>query len=456
MRYNGVFSMKSSSIVFNRDIPVKGVWDVIVIGGGPSGCAAAISSAREGARTLLLEATGSLGGMATSGLVPTFCPFTDKLKPVYRGLALKVLAALVEDAPHIKPGQYDWIPIDAEKLKRVYDRMVLDSGSEILFNSFLCGVEKSGEGTVSSAIVANKDGLAAYNAKVFVDCSGDADLAAWSGAEFQKGDGKSGDLQPATLCFILGNVDEYAYRFGPDLYLDKDSPIYQILASGEYPHIKDNHICQVLVGPRTVGFNAGHIWDVDNTDPVSVSMAMVEGRKIADEMTRALAKYVPKAFANAHLTATAPLMGARETRRIIGDYTLVESDYYERRSFPDEIGRNCYWLDLHTSKGEIEKSRKGLDHLLDRIKPYAPGESHGIPYRCLTPGKLDNVLVAGRSISCDRIMQSSLRIMPSCLVTGEAAGMAAAHAADGAAGNVHKIDVERLRSRLKAAGAFFE
>jgi len=445
--------LKTKSI--SMKIAVDESWDVVVAGGGPAGCAAAVAAAREGARTLLIESTGALGGMGTSGLVPAWCPFSDKKQVIYRGLAMKVFEAATKPLPHVKPGNYDWVPIDAERLKAVYDKLVTDAGVVTLFNSTMCGVEKESDGSIERLLVANKAGIKGYGAKVFVDCTGDADIAAWAGAEFHKGDDATGELMPVTLCFILSNVDEYAYLNGPGMWAgNKASPIYAILDSKKYPAIKDIHLCQNIVGPGTVGFNAGHIWEIDNTDPESTSRAMIEGRVIARQIAEALAEFHPKAFANAHLVSTATLIGARETRRIVGDYVITAIDYAARRGFPDEIARNCYFLDLHNSAKDLEKFNKNF---AENFKPegYKDGESHGIPYRSLAPKGVKNVLVAGRSISCDRPVQSSVRVMPVCLVTGEAAGMAAAHAAQGA-GDVHKIDVEKLRKRLKEEGAYFE
>ncbi len=432
------------------------LWDVIVVGGGPSGCAAAIASARDGAKTLLIESTGSLGGMGTSGLVPAWTPLSDRQKVIYRGVAETIINAARIGVAHVKSTDTEWVPIDCERLKRAYDQYVTDSGSEILFNTFVCGVDVKPGNIITSVLAANKEGLTKYKAKIFIDCSGDGDLAAWAGAEYKKGDDKSGELQPATLCFILSNVDHYAFTNGTKLGpWTPNAPIFNILSSGKYPHIKDSHLCSTVIGPGTVGFNAGHIWDMDNTNVKDVSKAMIEGRKIALEFQKALAEVRPDAFANAHLVATAPLIGARETRRIIGDYVLTVEDYNERRSFPDEIGRNAYFLDIHTSKSEIVASKSNIDFLHERFKPYEAGESHGIPYRCLTPKGLKNLLVAGRSISSDRAVQGSVRVMPVCLVTGEAAGAAAAMAVNKGISDIHLVNTKNLRERLAKVGAYF-
>jgi hypothetical protein len=438
---------------FSRQIPVDDSWDVIVAGGGPAGCTAAIAAAREGARTLLIESTGSLGGAGTSALVPAWCPFSDKEKIIYRGLAETVFTAAKAGLAHVKAADLDWVPINAERLKRVYDTLVAEAGVTVLFLTNLCAAEKTDRDGVHSLVLSNKSGLTAVKARVYVDCTGDADLAVWAGAEFQQGD-DNGETQATTHCFTLANVDSFAYRHSPDLgWWDPQSPIHKILASGKYPEIPDKHICNNLIGPGTVGFNAGHIWDVDNTNPASVSLAMMKGRRMAETYRQALAEFAPAAFANAFVVATGALLGVRETRRVIGDYVLTLEDYVERRSFEDEICRNSYFLDLHQTK--LEHQAK-LDELTmsSHFKQFGKGESHGIPYRCLTPKGLRNVLVAGRSISCERIVQGSVRVMPVCLAMGEAAGIAAALAAATGDADVHAVDVALLRSRLQHHGAY--
>ncbi|MBW4083222.1 FAD-dependent oxidoreductase [Paenibacillus sp. S150] len=441
----------NSFMLRSKEIPLNSSFDVIVVGGGPAGCTAAAAAAREGARTLLIEATGSLGGMGTSGLVPAWCPFSDKQQIIYRGLAARVFETLKEQMPHVNADELDWVPIDPEKLKRVYDDLVTEAGASVLFLTALADVERDEEGNVTAIVVLNKGGLQAFRAKVYVDCTGDGDVAAWAGAEYQKGDEATGELQPATHCFILGNVDDYAYLNGQNLYAGNPaSPIHEVFQSGAYPEIPDTHLCNNLVAPRAVGFNAGHLWGVDNTDTFTVSSAMIQGRKMAAAYRDMLAAVQPAAFGNAFVMSTGTLIGTRESRRIIGDYVLTAEDYIERKSFRDEICRNSYFLDIHGTKTE---QQSGAGSSLS-ITLYGPGESHGIPYRCLTPKGLRNVLVAGRSISCDRRVLGSVRVMPVCLAMGEAAGLAAALAAGQTDNDVHAVDVAALRKRLKEEGAY--
>jgi len=445
-----------------RCLPLDDSWDVIVVGGGPAGCAAATAAARENARTLLLETTGVLGGMGTAGLVPWFGAYGDREKIIARGLAEHVRCALRDNMPHLKKAMeknpLTSPAIDPELLKRVYDEMVTGAGAKVLFHSPLCAVEKSTEGTPDAIIISSKTGLSAYRAKVYVDCTGDGDLAAWAGATFEKGD-KSGGLQPATHCFMISNIDEEALAKGPGIHFyDPGSPIHKAIRSDKYPLIDELHTCNIKIGPGTYGFNTGHIYDVDNTDPVSVSKALCQGRKMAVQYRNAFAEYHP-AFADATLVATGSLLGIRETRRIMGNYILTVDDYLARRSFPDEICRNAYGIDVHGSskKSAIAWAHKSIEEFkqanIQGTRPYGKGESMGVPYRCLTPKGLKNVLTAGRCISADRQANGTVRIMACCLNTGEAAGIAAAMAAS-AAQDVHAVDTNELRKRLKQYGAY--
>ena len=433
---------KEKSISFSKKkITVDDRWDVIVVGGGPGGCTAAISAAREGAKTLLIEAMGKLGGMGTSGMVPAWCPFSDGEKILYRGLAEKIFDESRKGVPHVPGNKLDWVDINPEHLISVYDDMVTASGARVLFFSRLTAVEMAANDTVDTLIVANKAGLTAFKAKVYIDATGDGDLSAWAGASFKRG-GDDGVVQSSTLCFSFANVDTYNYVNGPNLHNgNTNSPIHAAVASGKYPLI-DQHFCNNMIGPDVIQFNAGHIRNVDSTDPWALSDAMMTGRKIAAQYLQAMKDFQPKTFGGAFLVNTGSLLGVRDSRRIEGDYIFTQEDWMQRRSFDDEIGRNCYYLDVHKHRGTAPPR-------------YGKGESHGIPYRCLTPKGLKNVLTAGRCISTDEESFGSLRVMPPCLVIGEAAGMAAVHATRQSKNNVHGIDVQFLRKRLKEEGQYF-
>lgn len=425
----------------DRKISVDDTYDIVVAGGGPAGCAAAIAAASEGSRVLLIEATGNLGGLGTSGMVPAWCPFTDGEKIIYRGLAEKIFLESKKGVPHEPADLYDWATINPEYLIGVYDRMVAQSGADILFFSRVAAVEMASDDKVDAVIVANKDGLTAYRPKILIDATGDGDICAWAGAEYLKGD-SDGVLQKSTLCFSVANIDTKAYREGPELHSghNPDSASARASRTGRFP-LLDTHCCHNLVGPGVVQFNANHIEIKDTTDPRQLSDAMRLGRQVADQHLEMLKEFRPDVFRDAFIVKTAIIPGIRDSRRIVGDYLFTGGDWRARRTFDDEIGRNCYFIDIHKS---------GVPEV-----HYSRGESHGIPYRVLTPKGLRNVLVAGRCISTDEEAYGSLRVMPPCLVTGEAAGVAARLASLSASRDVHSVDVSDLRSRLKARGQYF-
>jgi hypothetical protein len=455
--------MRTGTVSFSKDIPLNTDYDVIVASGGPAGCAAAAAAARSGAKTLLLEASHCLGGMGTIGLVSNWCPFSDQEKLLYCGIAEEVLTNTKAHMRHIDPNALDWVAIDPEAFKRVYDSLVTNSGTDVLFGSMVSGVSVLGD-RIEYLAVSGKQGFTAWQASCYVDATGDADIATYAGLPFDiggddSGSGRAGEgvheLHPASLCFSITNVDEYMYRTGPRTHSSlTDCPVYDVVNDPQYPDVVDGHSCNALIGPCAVAFNAGHIWDVDPTDPLSVSRAMVKGRRLADQFQRGLARYYPSAFGAGFLAATASAMGVLESRRIRGDYTLILEDCLARRAFEDEIGRNCYYIDVHHTAKQVEDWNTDRHNDQTFARHYQPGESHGIPYRCLIPQGLDNLLVADKTISCDRDVQGSARVMPPCLVTGQAAGTAAAMATQAGTGT-RGVDAQALRAQLRRDGAYF-
>ena len=426
---------EKGKVLGKQKIAVDDQWDVIVVGGGPSGCTAASAAAREGAKVLLIEGSGALGGMGTSGLLNAWCPFTDNEKIIYKGLAERVFLESKKGVPHINDN--DWVPINAEYLKTVYDDLVTSFGVSVLFFSNMAAVEMKGNGVVDAIIVANKAGLTAYKARIFIDCTGDGDLATWAGADYEMGDDK-GAVQDGSLCFTLANVNPQEYAaLGTVHTNNKKSPIYKIVDSGKYPAVKDYHMNDKTIARGFLGFNAGHV-EVNGTDPFSLSAAMMKGRKVARQIQQGLAEYEPKAFGSSFLAGTAALMGIRESRRIKCDYTFTLEDWLARREFEDGIGRNSYYIDVHGSP--------------TKYPGYGKGESHGIPFRCLLPKGLKNVFIAGRCISTDRYAHGSLRVMPPSMVTGEAVGTAAGLIFKASKIDIHQVDILQLRKRLQEVG----
>lgn len=444
--------------VTNEDL----VWDVVVAGAGPAGCAAAIAAAEEGSRVLLIERTCAPGGMGTSALVPAWCPFTDRQRRINAGLAGRILDLSKAGTPHVPAEQDDWVPIAAEHLKQVYDQALAEAKVTVRFDTFLVAVHRGAGDRVEAVVVADKRGLRAVRAKVFIDATGDADLVARSGVPIHLGDDAGGELMPSTLCFVLANVRGFDGGTGQPLprpninwnpVPGEPTVLDRMRADPRFKSIPDGHLCRGWVGPGCMGFNAGHVYGVDNTDPESLSRGIAEGRRLAQAYRDGLAEYMPEFFANSFLVATGSLLGTRETRRIIADYELTLEDYMARRSFADEICRNAYFIDIHLASTENAAGASWEERVHKRFTKYAPGESHGIPYRCLLPVGLRNVLVAGRCIGTDRPSNASVRVMPVCLNTGEAAGVAAAMALrhEGAA---RAVAPELLRDRLRQRGAY--
>jgi hypothetical protein len=201
----------------------------------------------------------------------------------------------------------------------------------------------------------------------------------------------------------------------------------------------------------------GHVYGADGTEAGSLSRAEREGRRVVQKLLPFLRKYVP-GQQELFLVSTGPMIGVRETRRIVGDYKLTLEDYLACRTFPDDIARNAYFIDIHAVTTEQAARAKTIsdtegEKAERRSYALAPGQSHGIPYRCLLPQGVENLLVAGRSLSADRAVQGAARVMPFCFAMGEAAGLAAAMAATGS-GRVRDVDVAELRARLRAQGAW--
>lgn len=450
------------------DLPTTADVDVLIAGGGPAGVAAALSAARNGARVLLVEQMGFLGGSATAAQVPAFCPFSDRQKSIVRGVGWEVLTEMLRRTgrPVPDPDLYevpqdrarmDWVPIDVESLKCLYDDLCQAAGVDVLFHTLVPEVVKEGD-FLTGAVLANKDGLSRARAKVFVDTTGDADVAARAGCPFAQGD-ESGATQGMTLCFTVADGSRpaylgYVHQTG-DGFLTR--LVADARAAGDYD-LPDASLVGLSFKNETVaGANMGHVYGHDATDARSLSAAEREGRRIVQKLLPFLRKYVP-GQENLFLVSTGPRIGVRESRRIVGDYTLTLDDYLACRSFPDDIARNAYFIDIHAATSEKAARARSISDTDDEQRErrhYAlpPGRSHGIPYRCLLPQGVQNLLVAGRSLSADRAVQGAARVMPFCFAMGEAAGLAAAVAA-AASGRVRDVDIPTLQARLRAQGAW--
>jgi hypothetical protein len=334
------------------------------------------------------------------------------------------------------------LSIKAEALKRVYDDLLLDAGVDFALHTQMVALDAA-DGKVNYVVFAAKSGMFAVKAKIYIDGTGDGDLAAWAGAKYEKGDA-DGRMMAGTLCSLWANIDWDRVQ-KPDTRRIEDAFKDKVFT------YEDRHLPGMWrVGNTLGGGNIGHTFGVDSTDEVSLTKALIWGRKSLVEYEKYYKEYLD-GYENMELVATGSLLGIRESRRIIGDYVMVLDDFLNRADFDDEIGRYAYPVDIHASDSSKESfSKFEKEHKSYR---YKKGENYGIPYRILTPAGLDNVLVSGRCVSCDRYIQSSIRVMPGCYITGQAAGMAAAIAAEQNT-HIRGFDVRELQRRLKKMGAF--
>ena len=442
------------------DLPLRCEAEIVVCGGGPAGVAAALSAARNGAKTLLIERMGFCGGSATAMQVPALAPFSDRTKAITRGIGWEVLVEHARRLGRPVPdpdvyavpqdlGRMDWAPIDVETLKRIYDDLLEAAGVAALYHTFVPALI----GNIDALVLANKSGLSLARGTVFIDATGDADLAARAGCPFEMGD-DDGKTQGATLCFTIAGGSrtaylEYVNRTG-DGYLK--ALVERARAEGNFLLPDASLVGLSFKDESTAGCNLGHVYGVDATDSQSVSLGEREGRKIAAILGEFIRRYVP-GQENARIVSTGPHLGIRESRRIVGDYRLTLGDYLSCRSFPDEIARSAYFIDLHAATTQAAARAKSVSDGQKTSASLPPGRSHGIPYRCLLPQGVKNLLVAGRSLSAERAVQGAARIMPVCFAMGQAAGLAASMALE-LGGDVRAIDTDILRERLRAQGAW--
>lgn len=406
--------------------------DVLVAGGGPGGFAAAIAAARNGADTLLIERYGFLGGMATMGLVNPFMTFWAGQEQIVEGILQELVDRLTALGAY---GKGSRTAFDPEAYKHVCDLMAVESGVRLLFHTTLTDASAEGQ-SIASVEIANKSGKSLVEAKVYIDGTGDADLAYLAGAQCEKGRDEDGLTQPVTLNFRVCNVD-------PDRIPSRDerNRLYDVAkAEGRLDCPRENILMFYTTRAGEMHFNQTRVTGIDGTSAEDLTRAELEARRQMWQFLEFLRRDMA-GFENAEISQSGPQIGIRESRRVIGDHVLTEDEVLEARKFEDGVARGSYDVDIHnpTGAGTV-------------IKRLNPGESYDIPYRCLTPLGLDNLLIAGRPISATHEAHSSLRIMPICMAIGQAAGTAAALSArDGVA--PRRLDVSLLRSTLRSQGA---
>ena len=411
-------------VSLKAEVPVSDEVDVLVVGGGPAGVCAAVSAAREGKRVFLAEETGAFGGAATAAGVPAFCRFGDGKRILVSGVGLEVRKMVSREYPV----SHDFVPINAEDLKLAYDKVVAESGVRFSFFTKLCAVEKEGR-RMSAAVFVSKRGLFAVRAKIFVDATGDADLAARAG--FETWTLPKDDLQSQSLCAIFANV-------GPIYDKYKAFVLNEILKPEFGAGLR--HVFgwwAPVVGAHDLYFYAGtRITDCDPSVAEDLTQVLLEARrqirKIVDAVNRKYPMPDGKRFT---LVSLASDLGLRESRHIKAKYRVTEKDVLYGRHFEDCIAKGSYRVDIHEGRGikfrYLDGKEQKMEAQADGKVAWTEGRWrtdsdprptwYEIPLRALQPEKAENLICAGRMIDCTREAFGALRVMVNCNQMGEAA-----------------------------------
>jgi len=446
-----------------KDLPIAAECGVLVCGGGTAGIVAAIAAARAGADVLVVEQMGLLGGTQSAAWVTPMMPNKILTESLTFGINDEIIhrAARYDPPPTEHSGDLLWF--NPVTLAIVLDDLLAEAGGRVLFHTFISDAVIE-NGILTGVVIENKSGRQQIRAKITIDCTGDADLAFRAGVPCVSGDPEDGKNQPMSLRFALAGVDqERAAAFLADelgMVCHARPPLFEI-GAGEAKNtplgplicraIADSILAEDDLGylqffsmlgrPGELAFNCPRIAGLSATDAWDLSEAQTIGRQKIRRIARFF-KLSVKGFENSYIGTIAPMVGVRESRRIVGDYTLTEDDYLLEARFPDSVARNSYPIDIHSTK-----AKGGLV-----MKHLPPGHYHEIPYRCLLPIGIENLLVAGRCLSATFAAQAAVRIQQNCRAFGEAAGVAAVMCLQQ---NVtpRQVDTDELRRRLNALGA---
>jgi hypothetical protein len=438
--------------------------DVLVIGGGPAGIAAAIAAARNGAKTMLIEKEGFVGGNATLALVGPFMTCFDNggNRQIIRGIFDELVSRMEAEggaihpskipagspyASFIVPGHRNVTPFDPEVLKRTAETMLLESKVELLlYTQFIdCIVENN---IIISVIAAKRQGLTEIKPRIVIDCSGEAYVAAKAGVPVTLGRKKDNTTQPGTLFFRVGDVDsarvikameENEKLMGEPFYGAFSWLIKEGRKNGDWNIDRDELGCYMAPNGKLWNMNTSRILHVTGNQSESLTRASIEGRKQSVEILKFLRKYVP-GFENAYIVDSGSAVGIRESQHINGEYTLTMEDIVACRSFEDDILLCSNAIDIHADDGSA-----GQYITVDTW--------YGIPYRTLVPLNCGNLLVAGKTISALSEAVAAFRVMPCCYGMGQGAGTAAALAVRENK-KPKDIDIHELQKTLVSQGVF--
>ena len=415
-------------------------YNLVVVGGGLTGVAAAVSAAREGLSVLLVEKSGCLGGAISNCLVYPFMPYWTK---PYWGEAAKNKKYLSQGIFKEMKERHDKYVTDckdhefnSEYFKIVLDDMTVESGVAVLFHSVLADVKKQGEKITAIEIIAKSQHIT-VEADFFVDATGDGDLFYLAGCDYQLGRESDGFCQPMTTCFRMSGVDL-------DLFTEERPKLQELYkekqSKGEITNPRENILVFFGVGEDVLHFNSTRVIKLNPTDPFDVSRAEVMARRQIHELVSFL-KENSKAFDESALISIAVDIGVRESRKLKGVHILTADEIINCTQFEDSIALGNYDIDIHNPTGT------GTSHRF-----FGDGEYYTIPYRSLLPKEFNNLLVAGRCLSATHEAQASVRIMPTCACLGQAAGTAVAVAIK-TDKNAHNVDVKSLQNKLIENGA---
>lgn len=439
-------------------------YDVIVCGAGPSGVSAALAAARNGAHTLLLEKYGFAGGASTAALVYPWMSFhSNSGEQVIGGIAQEIVSRLIErgaSSGHLRDTigfAYSVTPYDPEVYKALVDEMLSSACVDVVYHSLITGVETE-SGRIEGLHISAKEGEGEVHGRIYIDSTGDGDIAAAAGVPFRNGRTADGRAQPMTMNFVMSAVDIEAVKHYMQAHPEDFHPgsliaeldhlpltavsgffdLWQRYGPREIP--RDRMLFFPGVHPGEVVVNTTRILNFDGTQSTELSQAEMEGRKQVELLVRFCQQYLP-GFQDSYLSRTPTQIGVRETRHITGAYTLTARDILAARRFGDAIARSGYPLDVHDPDGERLSSDKIAD-----------GGAYDIPYRCLLPQGISNLLINGRCASTTHTASSSARLTPSCMAIGQAAGTAAALAVRHFVAP-DKVEISELQDLLRKQGA---